>query len=237
MNYPNSKLNSALSLRGFTLIELLTVIAIISVLAAILIPAIQGVRERSFVTKTTSNLRHLQQANLLYASDNNGFFVDPVPVARDASGNPTGRDWNSVWFDNDRFIQYLSLDERTTDWEEGFPEIARSGIPELTFGDNQRYSIGMNIGDRQQWGGSIIAFRQSEITNPSQSFAFSDATDFWVKINRADAWESDEEKTGMGMAYRNDGKAAVVHFDGSVSMVTKEESVGNRELWIPDLDN
>jgi len=43
--------------KGFTLIELLTVISIISLLMAILIPAIQGVRHRARGAVCLSNLR------------------------------------------------------------------------------------------------------------------------------------------------------------------------------------
>ena len=44
---------------GFTLIELLTVIAIIAILAAILIPTIAGVRESANASKSVSNLRQI----------------------------------------------------------------------------------------------------------------------------------------------------------------------------------
>lgn len=59
---------------AFTLIELLTVIAIIGILSAILIPVIASVREQARGAKCQSNLRVLGTAVQLYTLDHNDRF-------------------------------------------------------------------------------------------------------------------------------------------------------------------
>lgn len=72
--------------RAFTLIELLTVIAIIGILAAILIPTIASVRRSAAKTQTISNMRQIGVAYRLYLQDSryiipNALIMERVPGA------------------------------------------------------------------------------------------------------------------------------------------------------------
>ena len=67
------------SASGFTLVELLVVVAIISLLAALLLPALSRARRQAHGTQCISNLRQLYLANTMYASENKGRYVPAAP--------------------------------------------------------------------------------------------------------------------------------------------------------------
>src|SRR5687767_15758466 len=74
--------------RGFSLIELITVIGLIAVLIALLLPALRRSRQASERTLCGSNLRQLSTAIALYAHDNHGW------IPRDATNiRPDREPW------------------------------------------------------------------------------------------------------------------------------------------------
>jgi len=76
---------------GFTLIELLGVVAIIAVLIAMLLPALQGARDKVKDMTCQSNLRQIGAAFAFYAGENNDRFpyVGQAPFL----GNPDNPYW------------------------------------------------------------------------------------------------------------------------------------------------
>jgi prepilin-type N-terminal cleavage/methylation domain-containing protein len=87
--------NARQRFRAFTLVELLVVIAVVGILIAMLIPAVQAARESSRTAACRNNLRHLGLALLQHHDHLNTFpsggeSIDPPPGYH---GTPYGFSW------------------------------------------------------------------------------------------------------------------------------------------------
>ncbi len=80
---------------AFTLIELLTVIAIIGILAAIIIPTVGNVRKSAKSAQAISNVKQVGLANLLFAQENKGQLLGEGSVWADT---------NNLWNNTARYL-------------------------------------------------------------------------------------------------------------------------------------
>ncbi len=214
------------SQRAFTLIEILAVVAILAVLAAFLAPVFNSIQGNALAAKNLTNLRNIQAANIGYASDHDGEYV-PTSIW-DSEGKGTH------WHDNKTFrSNYLGIAE-SGPW----PEKMISPLSTIRDSNGRRVvyrSYGMNI-----TGLTSIPFgtpdarrqmRSSQIKNPSKTMVFADALDWQIQMSGADRYAGREDYVQNGIAYRYNGRAGVVFFDGHTEMLTREQVVNNAELW------
>ena len=68
---------------GFTLIEMLVVLAVLSIIAALLFPVFARARERARQATCASNLRQIGMAAMQYIGDNDGRLFNVTPYADD----------------------------------------------------------------------------------------------------------------------------------------------------------
>jgi prepilin-type N-terminal cleavage/methylation domain-containing protein len=105
--------------RAFTLVELLVVIGIISILIAILLPALNKAREHARRTRCLSNMRQLVVAWTMYVQNNGGKLPgsntdvnahphdwvdagDGIDAIKRGSLWPYVNNWEAYWCPNDR---------------------------------------------------------------------------------------------------------------------------------------
>lgn len=83
---------------GFTLMEILVVIAIILVLAAIAVPVVATVQQRSNKAYAINNMRQLANAFITYASQNDGTFPAEDAKGVDTWQNAAKEESSKTWY-------------------------------------------------------------------------------------------------------------------------------------------
>ena len=213
--------------RAFTLVELLAVVAVIGVLAALLLPAMAKVKLRMQVTQNLSALRQIQAANIVYAADHDGWYV--TLVGFDSNGATT-----SFWYTDQNFRKnYLSI-PITGAWPANLLS-PRSTLRSSTGVRNIAYSYGMNI-ETLTAGGAygtpnlVRRVRSTQVSAPAETIALADAVDWQIDYTDAFQYQGVEVYIPRAMAYRYEGKAGAVFYDGHAAMLS-EADTADRNLW------
>lgn len=189
--------------RAFTLIELLTVIAIIGILAAILIPVVSRVREQAKRASCATHLRQWGYAHNLYRDDNGGRYMDSM------GSNPPYPHWLSA-------IQRDDLFGYDVDWAMFFCPA-----------NNDWMVTHMTEANRTSEGGSIVfgyAYWPGQTTSSLPFSALNDPLEYDLLMVDL---VSDHPSRGLNASH-GDGSGSVaganhLRSDGSVEWVPAAE--------------
>ncbi len=205
------------ALLAFTLIELLTVIAIVGVLAAILIPVVSKVRQTAKNVKCINNLRQVGTAMHLFAHDNKG----RLPAVTTSSTN-----WVRLLTGNSsEGTDYVSASGRITTVASGRASVficeqnvgAATGTPGTSIG--QTYGMNYRLG-----GIALNAVAQPARTCLVGDVVFAGAG--WELVMRPD------RATAVPAAVHG-GKYNFLHVDGHVAVRDDYPTATSDPFWLP----
>ena len=219
------------SASAFTLVELLVVITIIIVLAALGFVGLKRARLSADRAVSIRNIGQLQFANTTYAADHNGDYIKVY--AFDDKGSSY-----VAWCDNSDFLSILKGDSVVSAGGQVDKSHPRSALDPLAYRSKAKEydrfagSYGYNyegaLGKSAAWGtpNAENVFKMQQVTQPARTAAFITATDWLAKYGGRFKWQGAAAAEGYEngkIAYRYDGKALAVYFDGHVGEFTQAD--------------
>lgn len=219
------------SCRGFSLIELLVVITVIGILAVIIIPILQGVRNTMSRTADVANVRQIGIAINTYAADSGGFLPGPTWSGQTATyyyHAPVWRSWNLVEY----LAPYLGLPDPdgTVRVGDSFVSPAYLASPQGISTENVPYMTNYIL-NNQTPGLTQLPFgvppRDGIVVKPMRLAVIPDPEKTWAMISADQQISSVSSYTNLSTMPEepyNNGYRTVLYFDGRVeSLATNTE--------------
>ena len=235
--------------RAFTLVELLVVVTIISLLAALLVPAMEEAFAHAQRAMCMSNQRQVHVANVAYANEMKDQYV---PVKTEGASGSGYESWSM----NRHFITLNGLRPATSDWlalswPGGFLScpIARPFNPAPNGKTYVWDTLAFNWAGVSDDFNDALVVRRSTIRSPSDKVQMVDCNDWHTAgkgpswLERADYeryWDSfgdvDKFTQNAMVTYRHQQGAVIQHFDGHAEYYHKEQAwkgsdVADRHRW------
>ncbi|MHC4873031.1 MAG: type II secretion system protein [Planctomycetota bacterium] len=159
---------------GFTLVELLVVIAIISILAGMLLPALENAIASARTISCASNEKQLMMGYLSYADENNGI----TPLLNNTTTVPplvnrwfvALRPYYGAGFDDVTFGGVLSCPAAPSDWSR------------VNYSQPYPWRLRLQQGSKDYGGGVSL----SAIKHPSGVISYTDAQSYYADLKSKD---------------------------------------------------
>ncbi|MBV9865901.1 MAG: DUF1559 domain-containing protein [Abitibacteriaceae bacterium] len=203
--------------RGFTLIEILVVIAILSLLAAILFPVFSRARESARRTSCASNLKQLGMAFMQYTQDSD----ERLPLATDGGNGGSKVPGGWVYFDTWPYsgTQHFDVTRGNV-----YPYVKN---PQVYICPSDTY--GSDSGDSYAYNACMTASTLSQPHNGKNLAVFPD-TSIWMLLSEesmgcCDSTDDGFEYPGNTFSSRHLGGSNIAFLDGHVKFFRQDKIV------------